>query len=60
MVGLSLERFHRIGYGLSRAERREAYQAALERGRGVVQALIAGIRKGSETAIGGGQPEPRA
>jgi hypothetical protein len=60
VVGLSLERFHRIGYGLSRAERREAYQVALERGRGVVQALIAGIRKGSETAIGGGQPEPRA
>ncbi len=48
VVGLSLERFHRLGYGLSRAERREAYQTAFERGKAVVQAFVSGFRKPAE------------
>lgn len=45
VVGLSLDQFHRLGYGLSRNERREAYEAALERGKTVVQGLMAGIKR---------------
>jgi hypothetical protein len=48
VVGLSLERYHRLGYGLSRAERKEAYQAALERGKSVVEALLEGFKKGAQ------------
>jgi hypothetical protein len=48
VVGLSLDQFHRLGYGLSRSERREAYEAALDRGKTVVQALMAGLKRGAE------------
>lgn len=48
VVGLSLDRYHRLGYGLTRGERRQAYEAALERGKVVVQGLMAGFKKGSE------------
>ncbi len=44
VVGLGLERFHRVGYGLTRAERRESYQAAFERGKGIVELVLRGIR----------------
>jgi hypothetical protein len=40
VVGVGLERFYRIGYGLTRAERRAAYEEALERGREVVASLL--------------------
>jgi hypothetical protein len=39
-VGLGLERFYRLGRGLTRAERRMAYQRALERGRDVVASIV--------------------
>ncbi len=44
VVGLGLERLHRIGYGLTRAERKEAYAAAVERGKGVVALLLEGLK----------------
>lgn len=39
-VGFGLERFYRIGRGLTRQERSEIYERALERGREVVRALL--------------------
>lgn len=44
VVGLSLERYHCIGYGLSRAERRAAYDIAFERGKGIVATLLSGLK----------------
>lgn len=46
VVGLSLERIYRIGYGLTRAERREAYEAALQKGKAVAAGLVARARQG--------------
>ena len=43
-VGASLKRYHLHGIKLSLSERRETYQAALERGRKVVGGLISGLR----------------
>jgi hypothetical protein len=43
-VGASLKRYHLQGIQPSLAERRLAYEAALERGRKVVSGLIAGLR----------------
>jgi hypothetical protein len=45
VVGRSLERYYRIGYGFTRAERREAYEEAFERGKQVAAALLNGLRK---------------
>lgn len=39
-VGASLERFYRIGYGLTREERRQVYEQALQRGRALVNSVI--------------------
>jgi hypothetical protein len=47
VVGLGLDRFHRLGYGLSSAERRHSYQAAFERGKGIVEVVLRGMKKGS-------------
>lgn len=44
VVGLSLERFYRLGYGFTRAERRRAYAAALERGKSVAASLLNGVK----------------
>ncbi|MBK5293053.1 MAG: hypothetical protein JJE04_15450 [Acidobacteriia bacterium] len=44
VAGLSLERLYRVGYGLTRAERRLAYGEAVERGREVATALLEGWR----------------
>lgn len=41
VVGLGLERFYRIGYGLTRVERRAAYEEALERGWEAATSLLA-------------------
>jgi hypothetical protein len=49
VVGLSLERVYRIGYGLTRDERKDAYEAALARGKEVAAGLLARVR-------GAGQP----
>jgi hypothetical protein len=44
VTGLSLERLYRVGYGLTRGERRDAYEAALGRGREVASQLLARFR----------------
>jgi hypothetical protein len=45
VFGLSLERYHRIGYGLTREERRREYEQALSHGRSVAEVLLAGLKK---------------
>lgn len=40
VVGLGLERYYAVGYGLTRSERREAYEEAFERGRAVAGSLL--------------------
>lgn len=45
VVGLSLERIYRIGYGLTRAERSEAYEAALAKGKDVAAGLLDKVRR---------------
>jgi hypothetical protein len=47
VVGLGLDRFHRLGYGLSSAERRDSYQAAFEKGKGIVEVVLKGMKKGN-------------
>src|SRR5579862_8053293 len=47
VVGLSLERYYRLGKAYTRAERRLAYEDALERGRQLVGGLIEGFQRGS-------------
>jgi len=39
VIGASLERLYRVGYGYSATERRDAYQQALEKGKEVASAL---------------------
>jgi hypothetical protein len=45
VMGLSLERYHRVGYGLTRDERRREYERALSHGRSVAEVLLAGLKK---------------
>jgi hypothetical protein len=45
VVGLSLERYYRVGYGLTREERRKEYESALVHGRTVAEVLLAGLKK---------------
>jgi hypothetical protein len=40
VVGLSLERYYRIGYGLSKDERKAAYETAYEHGKSVAKAFL--------------------
>ena len=40
VVGLSLERLYRIGYGYSREERKAAYETAYEHGKSVAKAFL--------------------
>jgi hypothetical protein len=47
VVGLGLDRFHRLGYGLSSAERRDSYQTAFERGKGIVEVVLRGMKRGN-------------
>jgi hypothetical protein len=47
VVGVGLDRFHRMGYGLSSAERRSSYQLAYERGKGLVELVLRGMKSGS-------------
>lgn len=44
VVGLSLERYYRLGYHLSRDERSEAYDKAMSKGREVASALLQRIK----------------
>ena len=50
VVGQSLERYYRIGYAYTAAERKEAWDKAIEKGKTVAGALLAGVRgdKGSK------------
>lgn len=45
VVGRSLDKYFRIGKGLTRAERREHYHEAFERGRGVVEEIVGRLRR---------------
>ena len=49
VVGQSLERLYRVGYGLSRDERRLAYREALERGKSVASAVLDALRTRSRS-----------
>jgi len=40
VVGASLERYYRVGYGFTPEERRQAYQQAIERGKEIVASLL--------------------
>jgi hypothetical protein len=40
VVGVSLDRYYRIGYGLTREERKSAYEGAYEHGKTVARALL--------------------
>lgn len=44
-AGAGLERFYRIGYGLTRSERREYYERALDKGRTVVASIVEAARR---------------
>lgn len=50
VVGLSLERYYRLGYRYTRDERRQAYAEALERGRDWVASWI-GNRRGRKAEL---------
>ena len=50
MVGLSLERVYRVGYGLSREERQQAYAAALAKGKQVATGLLNKYRSASDSS----------
>ena len=45
--GLGLDRLHRLGYGLSSEERRNSYQVAFERGKGIVETVVRGMKTGT-------------
>jgi len=45
VVGMSLERYYRVGYGYTRQERREAYEVALERGKTIATSLLSGLKQ---------------
>jgi len=45
VMGLTLERYHRLGYGLTREERRVEYEKALQHGKTVAEVLLAGMKK---------------
>jgi hypothetical protein len=50
VVGLSLERLYRIGHAYTRAERRLAYEDALQRGKTFATSLLDGIQRKSPGA----------
>ncbi len=52
-VGIGLERLYRIGYGLTREERRRIYENALERGRAIVNSLLEAAKARRHSAIEG-------
>jgi hypothetical protein len=52
-VGVGLERLYRIGYGLTREERRRIYEQALERGRAIVNSVVDAAKRHTPAALGG-------
>src|SRR5579872_382713 len=51
VVGMSIERYYRIGYGYTEEERRLAYEKAVGRGKTIAGAVITGIKQGSLRAV---------
>jgi hypothetical protein len=45
VVGVSLERFYRVGYGLTAEERKQAYQQALQRGKELAAKLVSQYKR---------------
>lgn len=45
VAGLSLERFYRLGYGFTRAERRSTYEDAFENGKLIAGMLLEGLTR---------------
>jgi hypothetical protein len=50
VAGVSLDRYYRFGKGMSRRERKAAYQEAYERGKAVAQQLLANIKSQQQQA----------
>lgn len=44
LIGLSLDRLYRIGYGYTRKERKDVYEDALQHGRHVAQSILKKLR----------------
>lgn len=51
VVGASLERYYRLGYGFTAAERKDAYQDAYEKGKAVASNLLDSYRKRPEAKV---------
>lgn len=45
VVGVGLEKLYEVGYGHTRSERHDAYEAAYERGKTVVEGLVSSLKK---------------
>jgi hypothetical protein len=45
VAGMSLERYYRLGRGYTRAERRQAYEVDLERGKTFATSVLEGLRR---------------
>lgn len=52
LAGWGLERFYRMGRGLTTAERRTVYEAGYERGKGVALELVRNLRRKKEPVAG--------
>lgn len=50
VAGLSLERYYRIGYHYTRAERQVAYQDALEKGKTIAGSVLNGLKRHHQIA----------
>jgi hypothetical protein len=50
-MGTGLEHFYRLGYGLTKAERRQIYGQAIEKGRALVSSLIDAARPHTRAAV---------
>ncbi len=51
VVGMSIARYYRIGYGYTEEERRLAYEKAIGRGKTLASAVLTGIKQGSLRAV---------
>ncbi|HXP83343.1 MAG TPA: hypothetical protein VN841_01405 [Bryobacteraceae bacterium] len=51
VVGLSLERLYRLGYGFTRAERKLVYEDAYLQGRQIARMLLEGLKKAPASVV---------
>jgi len=51
VVGLSLERLYRLGYGSTRAERKLVYEDAYLQGRQIARMLLEGLKKAPASVV---------